>query len=122
MIRFTSNLVLDILIYVLIAFLVMLAFNIAQVFYLRKYKPNKWVLLVALVLVVVGSSFIAQTYSLWWVGLVGIIVALFLMLWTFERFRDKNVIGSKNSKGKVQKEIINKPKAKPNRAKKLQEK
>ena len=118
MFRFTSYLWLDIIIYILISFLVMIAYNLTQIFYLKNVKPNKYVLLATTILVVLLSSFLSVKFNIPWISLIGVILAIYLMLWTFERFRDKKGNLKKNTKGKVEKEIINRPKAKPNRVKK----
>lgn len=118
MLKFTPYIWLDIIIYVLLAFLVMIAYNVAQIYYLRKLKPNKWLLLGLTVVVILLSSYLSARFNLAFIALIGVVLAIFLMLWTFERFKDKKSDIKTDIKGKKVKEIVNKPKAKPNRAKK----
>ena len=120
MFKITPYLILDLIIYILLAFLIMIIYNVAQIYYLRKLKPNKYLLLALTIISILLSSYLSVRFNMGWIAVIGVLIAMFFMLWTFQRFKDKPEV-KKDAKGKPVKEVINKPKAKPNRAKKNSE-
>lgn len=108
--RLTNNLILDVILTVLYAFLVMIAFNLANIYYLRKVSMNKWYVLAASI-VLFGAALALLAYypnSLW--HLIPLTFSLFAFLWFFDLRRKLKI-------KKTTKQIVMKPKAKPNRAK-----
>jgi hypothetical protein len=110
--RLTGILILDILLTVLYAFIIMILFNVANMYFLRKHVINKWIML-AIALVMFGGT-LALLYfypnSYW--HLIPFTLSLFSFLWFIDLRRRK-------MNQKPEKEIVIKPKPKPNRAKQL---
>lgn len=110
--RLTNNLFLDLLLTVLFAFLIMIAFNFANIYYLRKRTFNKWYILAAAAVLFGVSLILLGLYpSTLWYG-IPLAVSLFAFLWFIDlRRRVKTK--------KDEKQIVMRPKAKPNRARKM---
>ena len=89
--------------------------KVAQIYYLKKIKPNKWLLVASVVLAILLSSYLSVSLGKPWISLIGILLAMFLISWTIERFNDKDQ--KTDIKGKPVKQFENRPKAKPNRVK-----
>lgn len=110
--RLTNNLFLDLLLTVLFAFLIMIAFNFANIYYLRKRAFNQWYILGAAVMLFVLSLILLGVYpaSLWYA--IPLALSLFAFLWFIDlRKRVKTK--------KTEKTIVMRPKAKPHRARKV---
>ncbi len=109
---FTQSPLLNILIIVLIALAIIIGFNLANIYYLKKMNVNKWILF-AIAFVSFAISFVLSIYyptSPW--QILPLVVSLFTFLW-FMEVRRRPVKGDKNAKP-----VVMKPKAKPSRAKK----
>lgn len=105
----------QILIFIAIALVALFGYSFLNIYVLRKFRPNKWIILAIAILMLVCPFIItiATGHTNIIVQLVFSIAFILLILW----FIDLHQYG-KNKKNIKQKEIQIKPKAKPNRAKK----
>lgn len=110
--RLTGILILDIILTVLYALIVMILFNLANMYYLRKHVINKWIMLAIALVMFAGTLALLYFYpnSLW--HLIPFTLSLFAFLWFIDLRRRKMI-------QKPEKEIVIKAKPKPNRAKQL---
>lgn len=110
--RLTGILILDIILTVLYALIVMILFNLANMYYLRKHVINKWIMLAIALVMFAGTLALLYFYpnSFW--HLIPFTLSLFAFLWFIDLRRRK-------INQKPEKEIVIKPKPKPNRAKQL---
>lgn len=94
----------------------LIGYSFLNIYVLRKFKPNKWIVLASAIVMFVCPVVInatTKTQNLI-VNLVFSVICFILFLWFFDLFQY-----GKNKKNVKQKEIKIKPKAKPNRAKQL---
>ncbi len=110
--RLTGNLILDVILTIVYAFIVMILFNLANIYFLRKHTINKWYMLAAAVVMFGGALAVLFFYpnGLW--HLIPLTLSLFAFLWFLDLRRRKTL-------KKSDRQIVMKPKAKPNRAKQL---
>ncbi|PKK39385.1 hypothetical protein ABB02_01618 [Clostridiaceae bacterium JG1575] len=113
--NFTNSLILNILLTIIYAMVVMIGFNLANIYFLRKKRPNHWLMLGIAVALFAGALVLLAYFpkALW--HLIPLTVSLFAFLWFIDLKRRP---APKN----VDKPIVRKPKAKPNRARTLQQK
>ncbi len=113
--RITPWFALDILLMVLFSFGVMILFNIANIYYLKKLRINKWILLgISIGLIILSQVFTYYNYR-WFISLIPFLLGIFFLVWFFDVHRNPKL-----KKAAEEKQIINRPKAKPNRAKKAE--
>lgn len=110
--RLTGNIFLDVLLTVLYAFLVMILFNLANIYYLRKQSINLWYALAGSIVFFAAALGVLFYYpnGLW--HLVPLTISLFAFLWFIDLRR-------RGKRRKADKQIVMKPKAKPNRARQV---
>ncbi len=108
--RLTGNIILDLLLTVIYAFVVMILFNLVNIYWLKKRPINPYIALGGAVAFFLGALAVLyyQPNGLW--HLIPLTVSLFAFLWFIDLRR-------RNKRKKVEKQIVNRPKAKPNRAK-----
>lgn len=107
----------------LVAMIFMLfIYNLLKLYVFSKFKPFKsfkWVMAAVTVLSIFVDSFIGTKYGSWsWQYVVGMAVFMLCLLSSFDLFgwgKSRNGRTSKNSKDK---DIVIRPKAKPNRVNK----
>lgn len=112
--RLTGILILDIILTVLYALVVMILFNLANIYYLRKQVINKWIMLAVAVILFGGALALLYFYPNGHWHLIPLTLSLFAFLW-FIDLRRRNIVIAK----KAEKQVVIKPKPKPNRAKQL---
>ncbi|MFB0918361.1 MAG: hypothetical protein QMB63_04730 [Clostridiaceae bacterium] len=109
---FTSSPILNILIMILIALAIIVGFNLANIYYLKKLNVNKWLLLgIAIVTFVIAFALSSAYPNTWW-QLIPLVISLSCFMWFIEVRRRKD------KSPKDSKKVVMKAKAKPNRAKK----
>jgi len=109
---FTSSPVLNILIMILIALAIIVGFNLANIYYLKKLNVNKWLLLgVAIVTFIIAFALSSMYPNTWW-QLIPLVISLSCFMWFIEVRRRKD------KSPKDSKKVVMKAKAKPSRAKK----
>lgn len=113
--NFTSNMFLNVLLTVIYAIVVIFGFNLLNIYYLKKFDINKWVMLGAAVLTLALALFlvIQDPDSLW--HLIPLTLSLSAFMWFMDLRRR-----SRNKSRKTEKKIVNKPKPNPKRAKMIQ--
>ncbi|GKX66772.1 hypothetical protein [Inconstantimicrobium mannanitabidum] len=108
------NTVIMILIAIAAILFSLIGYSFLNIYVLRKFKPNKWIVLASAIIMFacpVVINAITKTQNLI-VNLVFSIIFFILTLWFFDLYKY-----GQNKKNVKQKEIKIKPKAKPNRAK-----
>lgn len=110
--NFTNNTFLNILLTVVYALVILFGFNIANIYYLKKLKINKWLMLTIAVVGLALALFLVinDPQSLW--HLIPLTISLIAFMW-FLDLRRRDRFKSR----KTDKKIVNKPKPNPRRAK-----
>lgn len=114
--RFTPWIGLDILIIFLLTFGIIIAFNIANIYYLRKLDMNKWLALGISIAFVILSQVLSYKGAGLAATLPAFLIGIWFIVWFFDLHRNPKVKVNKNEK-----KIVMKPKAKPHRVKKVDE-
>lgn len=109
--NFTNNVFLNVLLTVLYVLAVIILFNLAHIFYLKKFRIHKWVML-GVALGTFALTFILILYfpkGLW--HLIPLTISLSAIMWFLDLRRRGHTLSRKAGK-----QIVNKPKPNPRRA------
>lgn len=116
--RFTGILFVDLLLTIVFALVVMIGFNLLNIYYLKDLKINPWIPfaggLVFFILALVLLNMLPKTL---WYG-IPLTIGLFLLLWFIDAYRKEKARKKIQSK---ERQYVRKPKPNPNRAKRLKE-
>lgn len=115
--RITPWFLLDILIMVLMSLGVIILFNLANIYYLRKLQINKWIPLGISIALIIATQFLTVSGQPLVLNIIVFMLGVFFLVWFFDLHRNP-----KTKTDKYEKKIVMKPKAKPHRAKSLKEK
>lgn len=101
---------------------ILFIYNLLKLYVFKNFKPFKglkWIMAGVTVICVFGDSFLQTKFGFWsWQYLVGMAVFMLCLVSSFDLFGWGKSKYKGNSKNGKDKDIVIKPKAKPNRAKK----
>lgn len=108
--NFTNSIILNVLLTILYAFAIMIIFNLANIYFLKKYNLNKWIALGISIATFLISLVIVGYYPTGAWHLIPLTISLFAFMWFIDLRR-------KFKSTKNMKKVVMKPHVKPSRAK-----